>query len=83
MKKEGTIPREENDPCVAVSLCRTSWGQIMDGLSCRAEQYEFTAQYHECGYVDENILEVRDAVEARNLAEWYRRLVENIRKQLV
>ncbi len=71
MKRQVTITLEGND-----------WGQIMDGLSCRAEQYEWTAQYHECGYVDEGILEVRDAAEAQNLAGWYRRLVEQIRIQL-
>ena len=71
MKRQVTITLDEND-----------WGQIIDGLTCRAEQCEWTAQYHECGYVDEDILEVRDADEARNLAEWYRRLVEQIRSQL-
>jgi len=67
---------------ITIELESIEWSQIIDGLTCRAEQYELTAQYHECGYVDEDILEVRDADEARNLAEWYRRLVEQIRSQL-
>jgi len=71
MEKKTTITLEDND-----------WGQIMDGLTCRAEQYELTAQYHETGYADDFILEVCDAAEARNLAGWYRRLVEEIRSQL-
>ncbi|RKX45032.1 MAG: hypothetical protein DRP64_05405 [Verrucomicrobia bacterium] len=71
MKRKITITLEDND-----------WGQIIDGLACRAEQYELTVQYHEPGYAEDYILEVRDADEARNLAEWYRRLVEQIRKQL-
>lgn len=71
MKRQVTITLDEND-----------WGQVMDGLSCRAEQYELTAQYHECGCANGDILEVRDADEARNLAGWYRRLVEQIRSQL-
>jgi hypothetical protein len=71
MKRQVTITLDEND-----------WGQVMDGLSCRAEQYELTARYHECGYVDKDILEIRDADEAQNLAGWYRRLVEQIRSQL-
>ena len=57
-------------------------GQIMDGLTCRAEDYERTAQYHETGFADDYILEVRDAREAHNLARWYRRLIEEIRMQL-
>jgi hypothetical protein len=71
MKRNVTIALEEND-----------WGQIIDGLTCRAEEYELTAQYHETGYAENYILEVRDAKEAKNLAQWYRRLVKQIRKQL-
>ncbi len=52
------------------------------GITYRAEQYERTAQYHETGFSDGEILEVRDAAEVRNLAEWYRRFVEHIRSQL-
>ena len=58
------------------------WGQIIDGLTYRAEDYERTAQFHETGFADDLILEVRDAAEARNLANWYRRIVEEIREQL-
>ena len=71
MKKMIKIALEEND-----------WGQILDGLICRAEQYELTAQYHEAGIADGSVLDVRDADEARNLADWYRRIVEDLRRQL-
>lgn len=71
MKRKVTIELEDND-----------WGQIMDGLTCRAEDYARTAQFHETGCVDDYILEVRDTDEARNLAAWYRRLVEDIRNQV-
>ena len=71
MKKPVAITLEEND-----------WGQIIDGLTCRAEQYETTADYHDGSSVDKEILEVRDAEEARNLAAWYRRLVGQIGSQL-
>jgi hypothetical protein len=71
MNKKVTIELEDND-----------WGQILDGLTCRAEQYELTAEYYEGGYVDDEVFIVRDAEEARNLAEWCRRLIEQIRKQL-
>jgi hypothetical protein len=69
MKK--TIELDEND-----------FGQIIDGLDCRAKQYDLTARYHETGFADGDILEVRDADEARNLADWYRRIIEEIRRQL-
>lgn len=71
MKKNVTIELEEND-----------WGQIVDGLTCRAEEYERTAQYHETGFADDYILETRDAAEARNFAEWYQRLAGEIRRLL-
>jgi hypothetical protein len=71
MKRKVIIELEDND-----------WGQIMDGLTCRAEDYERTAEYHETGHADDYILETRDADEARDLAAWYRRLVEQIRMQL-
>lgn len=71
MKEEVSIMLEKND-----------WGQVLDGLTCRAEQYELTAKYHDGDSVEEAILEVRDAAEARDLAEEYRRLSEQIRGQL-
>ena len=65
-----------------VELSSPEWGQIMDGLACRAEQYELTAEYHDGGSVDGAILEVRDADEARDLARCYHQLVGQIRGQL-
>ena len=71
MKKRVAITLEEND-----------WGQIIDGLTCRAEQYERTAHYYETDGGDECIEEVNSAEEARTLAAWYCRLVDQIRSQL-
>ena len=82
MKKAVSITLGKHDPCVAVKLCRTCWGQIIDGLICRAEQYEQTADYYVGGNAEGEILQVRDADEALFLAEWYRRLAEQIRNQL-
>ena len=65
-----------------VELNEVEWGQVMDGLTCRAEQYELTAQFHETGSADGDILEVRDAKEARNIAAHYRKIVGEIRGQL-
>ncbi len=67
---------------VAIELEVNDWGQIIDGLTSRAEQYEQTVNYYEGGYAEGEILLVRDADEARVLAEWYRRLVGQIRIQL-
>jgi hypothetical protein len=67
---------------VSITLTENDWGQIIDGLTCRAEQYELTAKYHAGESVRGEILAVSDADEARELALWYRRLVEQIRGQL-
>jgi len=57
--------------------------QVTDGPTCRAEQYELTAQYHETGFAEGDILEAKDAHEARSLAKYYRKIIEKIQKQLV
>lgn len=33
---------------IPVILSRNEWGQIIDGLTCRAEDYEMTARYYGC-----------------------------------
>ena len=67
----------------SVELDADDWGQVMDGLECRAFDYERTARFfEENGCYGEGIEEVSSAAEARNLAAWYRRLVEEIRKQV-
>ncbi len=55
---------------------------MIDRLTCRAEQYELTAQYHETGFGDGDILEVRDAEEAKNIAAHYREIIGKIREQV-
>ena len=67
---------------VSITLGKNAWGQILDGLTCRAEQYELTAKYHSGESVQGEILEVCDADEARDLAQCYHRLVLQIRGQL-
>lgn len=67
---------------VIIALEADEWGQIIDGLLCRAEDYERTAEYHKSGYAGDYILEVCGAAEARNLAQCYRRITEQIREQL-
>lgn len=65
-----------------ITLSENDWGQIIDGLTCRAEDYDRTAQGHESGFSDDYILDVRDAEEARDLARHYRRILQNLRGQL-
>jgi hypothetical protein len=65
-----------------IELERVDWGQILDGLTCRAEQYELTAQYHEIGFADGDILEASSAHEANAIATHYREIIEKIREQL-
>ena len=62
----------------SVSLEECEWGQIVDGLTCRAELYEETVRYYESGYTEREIAEVSDADEARDLARMYRRIIRKI-----
>ena len=68
---------------IMVVLDDNDWGQILDGLRCRAETYEETARYHEKGHAESEIAEVRDANEARELADLYRNIIGNIERMLV
>lgn len=65
-----------------VKLDEGAWGQIIDGLTCRAELYENAIQYYETGSCEGEIAEVRDKDEAQALANWYREIIEKIQKQL-
>ena len=68
---------------IAVVLDDNEWGQILDGLRCRAETYEETVRYHESGHAESEIAEVRDANEARELADSYRNIIGKIERMLV
>ena len=63
---------------IAVVLDDIEWGQVLDGLRCRAEIYEETVRYYESGYAESEIAEVRDENEARKLAELYRNIIGKI-----
>ncbi len=68
-----------------ITLNRNDLGQIIDGLTARVESYDHTAEFLDDetenleGFIIE---EVRDADEARNLAANYKRLIEEINRQL-
>ena len=63
---------------IAVVLDDIEWGQVLDGLRCRAEIYEETVRYYESGYAESEIAEVRDENEARKLADLYRNIIGKI-----
>ena len=65
---------------IAVVLDDIEWGQVLDGLRCRAETYEETARYYESGYAESEIAEVRDMDEAREMADLYREIIGKIEK---
>ncbi len=67
---------------ISVALEENDWGQILDGLRCRAETYQETVRYYESGHAKSEIAEVRDVDEARELAELYRSIIERIQKAL-
>lgn len=67
---------------IAIELEKNDWGQIIDGLECRADRYEQTAQYFESGHADLCIEEVSSAEEAHNLADIYRSIIDEIRQQM-
>lgn len=68
---------------IAVELEETEWGQILDGLRCRAETYEETVRYYESGYAESEIAEVRDENEARELADLYWSIIGKIERKLI
>jgi len=70
---------------VNISLERNDIGQIIDGLTVRMESYEFTARFldDEELNLDHLLIEdVRDSDEARELAGYYRRIIETISRQI-
>jgi len=64
-----------------IELDDNEWGQVIDGLTCRAMLYEETVVYYEGGIPDGEIAEVSDVEEARALAALYRSLIEKIQRQ--
>lgn len=64
-----------------IELDDNDWGQIIDGLECRAEQYEKTVRYFESGESNGEIEEVSGVDEAREQAETYRAIIAKIQRQ--
>jgi hypothetical protein len=77
--------REVHMTKVSVALERNEFGQIVDGLTQRMESYEFTARFlddEELNLDHLLIEEVRDSEEARNIARLYKRIIDEIVKQI-
>lgn len=67
---------------MTVQLDAVEWGQVLDALICRIDQYEETIRYYETGSAGSLIEEVRDVDEAGSLRDTYLHIVENIRRQM-
>lgn len=64
-----------------IELEKSDWGQVINGLECRAGQYEKTVRYFESGEINGEIEEVSGIEEARELADTYRAIIEKIQRQ--
>ncbi len=64
-----------------IELEDIEWGQIIDGLTCRAILYEETVGYYEDGVTFCEIAEVSNVEESRELAAMYRSIIEKIQRQ--
>jgi hypothetical protein len=72
-------------PMATITLDRNDLGQILDGLTQRMESYDHTAAFlddKDPNLEGRIIEEVRDAAEARSLAATYRRIINEISRQL-
>jgi hypothetical protein len=60
-------------------------GQILDGLQCRQESWANTAIFLRDGYFHDEAFvceDCSDPVEAQNIANFYQRIVANIKRQV-
>ncbi len=64
-----------------IELDDNEWGQIIDGLACRAILYEEAVGYYEYQVTYGEIAEVSGVDEARDLATMYRSIIEKIQRQ--
>lgn len=71
------------DTLVELSLPRNYVGQILDGLEVLTEQWGATAAYHRTGEIGDLLIrECSDAEEAEWIADFYERIVAEIRGQM-
>ena len=66
----------------SISLDRSDWRQIVEGLESRRASWEVTAQYLEGQDVDQVIEDCHGAEEARALVATYDRLIGELCSQL-
>ncbi|MBK1834390.1 hypothetical protein [Roseibacillus ishigakijimensis] len=75
-------PTRKELPTVRLTLL--DWGQVQEGLSCRQEEWQATADWHSGRLADlpDGFKEVRDAEEAQWIADNYQRILALIESQL-
>ena len=74
-----------SDEFVTLKLPRLFVGQILDGLSINAENWERTKIYLSDGIIDPDnpyIEECNDEIEARQIETFYREIIKEIETQL-
>lgn len=71
------------DTVVELSLPRNYVGQILEGIAVLIEQWQATAAYHRTGELPDILIrECSDAEEAEWIAEFYEKIVAEIRGQM-
>jgi hypothetical protein len=69
-----------------IELDEQEWGQLLDGLECRAESWRRTAEYLRTEELPDGeffvIEECRDEDEAEELAACYDGIIRNIKSQM-
>lgn len=69
-----------------IELDEQEWGQLLDGLECRAESWRRTAKYLRTEELPDGeffvIEECRDEDEAEELAAHYEAIIKNIQSQM-
>lgn len=67
-----------------IELNAQDLGQLLDGLTARAEAWENTAEYHQTGKSPAGFIveEANDAAEATKIAAHYRSIISKIEEQM-
>ena len=73
-----------DDKKVTLELALNDVGQILDCLCVRRDDWRYTQRYFEEGFEEAGrvIEECTDGDEARNIADWYERIIGEIKGQV-
>lgn len=77
----GKIPQKET---ITIKLSRVDLGQVLEGMSCRQNEWQQTADWHTGKLTEfpQNFKECSNATEAQWIADNYSRILAIIEKQL-